>query len=108
MVEIRRVLSDVDVWAAHPTRSASPRLHSGQRGRTTRPAHRSGLDRSRRGTKHHLSLERANDAAAEGIAISRELLQAVAGRVAGVYFIPPFGRYDVIAQTLDGLELPGR
>jgi 5,10-methylenetetrahydrofolate reductase len=53
-------------------------------------------------------LERAGDAAAEGIAISRELLQAVAGRVAGVYFIPPFGRYDVVAETLDGLELPGR
>jgi homocysteine S-methyltransferase len=54
-------------------------------------------------------LERAGDAAAaEGIAISRELLQAVAGRVAGVYFIPPFGRYDVVAETLEGLELPGR
>jgi homocysteine S-methyltransferase len=54
-------------------------------------------------------LERAGDAAAaEGIAMSRELLQAMAGRVAGVYFIPPFGRYDVVAETLEGLELPGR
>ena len=51
-------------------------------------------------------MERAgNDAAAEGIAISRELLQAVRGRIAGVYFIPPFRRYQVVAETLDGLDL---
>jgi homocysteine S-methyltransferase len=53
-------------------------------------------------------LERAGEAAAaEGIAISRELIQATRSRVSGVYFIPPFNRYQVVAETLDGLEVPG-
>ena len=55
-------------------------------------------------------LERAGaDAAEEGIAMSQELLDAVHGLVAGVYFIPPFGRYQVVNETLDGLDfLPGQ
>ena len=53
-------------------------------------------------------VERAGDGAgAEGIAISRELLTAVAGRIAGVYFVPPFERFGVVSETLDGLSLPG-
>lgn len=53
-------------------------------------------------------VERAgDDAGAEGIAISRELLTAVAGRIAGVYFVPPFERFSVVSETLDGLSLPG-
>ena len=55
-------------------------------------------------------LERAGaDAAEEGIVMSQELLDAVHGLVAGVYFIPPFGRYQVVNETLDGLDfLPGQ
>lgn len=51
-------------------------------------------------------MERAgDDAGAEGIAISRELITAVRGRIAGVYFIPPFDRFQVIAETLEGLDI---
>ncbi|MCI0888491.1 MAG: bifunctional homocysteine S-methyltransferase/methylenetetrahydrofolate reductase [Chloroflexi bacterium] len=46
-------------------------------------------------------------AAAEGIAVSQELLRAVRGRIAGVYFMPPFGRYEVVGETLAGLDLTG-
>ena len=53
-------------------------------------------------------LERAGDGAAEeGTAIVRELLSALAGQIAGAYFIPPFGRFSVVAETMDGLALPG-
>ena len=46
-------------------------------------------------------------AAEEGLALSRELLQAVHSRVAGAYFIPPFERYQVVAETLAGVQIPG-
>ena len=39
-------------------------------------------------------------AAAEGVAIARELLGAAQGRVAGAYFMPPFERYSIVAETL--------
>ena len=53
-------------------------------------------------------IERAGDgAAAEGIAISRELLSAVAGRISGAYFMPPFERFGIVSETLEGLSLPG-
>jgi len=52
-------------------------------------------------------LERAGDAAAEGIAISQELLRATLGRIAGVYFIAPFGRYQVVTETLEGVDIAG-
>ena len=47
------------------------------------------------------------DPAAEGIAISQELLQAVHPRIAGAYFIPPFGRYQVVEETMSGVDVPG-
>lgn len=43
----------------------------------------------------------------EGLAISRELIQSLYSRVAGAYFIPPFGRYQIVAETLSGLQIPG-
>ena len=46
------------------------------------------------------------DPAAEGIAISQELLQAVHPRIAGAYFIPPFGRYQVVEETMSGVDVP--
>jgi 5,10-methylenetetrahydrofolate reductase len=50
-------------------------------------------------------MESAADTGAEGIAISKELLVAVRGRIGGAYFMPPFERYHVVAQTLEGLSL---
>ena len=47
------------------------------------------------------------EAPAEGVAVSREVLQAVHSRIAGAYFIPPSGRYQVVPETLAGLEIPG-
>jgi methionine synthase I (cobalamin-dependent)/5,10-methylenetetrahydrofolate reductase len=53
-------------------------------------------------------LENAGTEAADtGLAISRELLQAVHSRVAGAYFIPPYARYQVVSETLEGLDIPG-
>jgi len=37
---------------------------------------------------------------AEGVAIVRELLAQLKGTCQGVYIVPPFGRYDVVAQIL--------
>ncbi len=43
--------------------------------------------------------------ASVGIEISRELLQELSGKVAGAYFMPPFERFNVVKETLDGLDL---
>lgn len=43
----------------------------------------------------------------EGIALSRELLTALSGRIAGAYFMPPFERFSVVPETMEGLSLPG-
>tara|TARA_Y100001936_G_C16093669_1_gene689258 strand:+ start:2821 stop:4653 length:1833 start_codon:yes stop_codon:yes gene_type:complete len=43
--------------------------------------------------------------ASVGIEISRELLQELSGKVAGAYFMPPFERFSVVKETLDGLDL---
>ena len=46
----------------------------------------------------------AGDKAPEvGITIARELIEAARSRIAGVYFIPPFGRYETVAQVVKGL-----
>jgi homocysteine S-methyltransferase len=37
---------------------------------------------------------------AEGVAIIRELLAVIKGSCQGVYVVPPFGRYDVVAEIL--------
>ena len=53
-------------------------------------------------------IERAGEGAApEGLAISRELLSAVAGRIAGSCFMPPFDRCGIVSETLGCLSLPG-
>lgn len=36
----------------------------------------------------------------EGVAIAREMLAAVRGRVAGAYIMPPFGRYELALDVL--------
>ena len=40
----------------------------------------------------------------EGVAIAREMLQAVRGRVAGAYVMPPFERYELALEVIDGLK----
>ena len=50
---------------------------------------------------------KGTDPAAEGIAISQELIQAIHARIAGAYFIPPFGRYQVVEETMSGVNVPG-
>lgn len=38
-----------------------------------------------------------------GVTLAQELLKEVKSSIAGVYFVPSFGRYEVVAQVLDGL-----
>jgi methionine synthase / methylenetetrahydrofolate reductase(NADPH) len=39
----------------------------------------------------------------EGIRIAREMLERVKGRVAGAYVMPPFGRYQVALDVIQGI-----
>ncbi len=51
-------------------------------------------------------LEQAGDKSASiGIDISKELLQELSGKIAGAYFMPPFERFSVVQETLEGLNL---
>lgn len=43
---------------------------------------------------------------AEGVRIAREALEAVRHRVQGAYVMPPFGRYKVAMEVLDGFIEP--
>ncbi len=45
-------------------------------------------------------------ARSEGVAIAREMLEAVRGRVAGAYVMPPFERYELALEVLDGFLDP--
>jgi len=42
-------------------------------------------------------------ARAEGVKIAREMLQAVRPRVQGAYIMPPFGRYELALEVIDGI-----
>ncbi|NUQ77952.1 MAG: bifunctional homocysteine S-methyltransferase/methylenetetrahydrofolate reductase [Polyangiaceae bacterium] len=42
------------------------------------------------------------EARREGVKIAREMLQAVRGRVAGAYVMPPLGRYEMALEVIDG------
>jgi len=42
------------------------------------------------------------DARKEGVAIAREMLGAVRHRVAGAYIMPPFERFDLALEVIDG------
>jgi methionine synthase / methylenetetrahydrofolate reductase(NADPH) len=44
------------------------------------------------------------EARKEGIRIAREMLFAVRDRVQGVYLMPPFGKYELALEVLDGLK----
>lgn len=39
----------------------------------------------------------------EGVKIAREMLSAVKDRVAGAYVMPPFGRYELALEVIDGI-----
>jgi homocysteine S-methyltransferase len=43
----------------------------------------------------------------EGVAIAREMLSAVRGRVAGAYVMPPLERYESALEVMDGFLGPG-
>ncbi|NPV66257.1 MAG: bifunctional homocysteine S-methyltransferase/methylenetetrahydrofolate reductase [Anaerolineae bacterium] len=53
-------------------------------------------------------IETADDAPAEGVRIARELLLAIRGMVQGAYLIPAFGHYELVAEVIDALGVPGR
>lgn len=42
-------------------------------------------------------------ARAEGVALAREMLAAVRGRVAGAHIMPPLGKYELALRVIDGL-----
>jgi homocysteine S-methyltransferase len=46
-------------------------------------------------------MEKAEDPVAEGINMSRELLQEASGMFAGACVMPPFGHYEVVAEILE-------
>ncbi len=39
----------------------------------------------------------------EGVAVAREMLEAFKDRVAGAYIMPPFGRYELALQVIEGI-----
>jgi len=39
----------------------------------------------------------------EGVQVAREMLEAVKDRVAGAYIMPPFGRYELALQVIEGI-----
>jgi len=53
-------------------------------------------------------IETADGAPAEGVRIARELLLDVRDLVQGAYLIPAFGHYELVAEVIDALGVPGR
>lgn len=47
-------------------------------------------------------LAQAADPEQEGVAIARDLLASLRGWAAGVYFMPPFGRFHLVGEILNG------
>ncbi|MCB9707784.1 MAG: bifunctional homocysteine S-methyltransferase/methylenetetrahydrofolate reductase [Myxococcales bacterium] len=43
------------------------------------------------------------EARREGVRIARDMLSAVKDRVAGAYIMPPFGRYDLALEIIEGI-----
>jgi methionine synthase / methylenetetrahydrofolate reductase(NADPH) len=48
-----------------------------------------------------------DDAAYEGVRIAQELLREIHGLTAGAYVIPAFGKYELAAEVVDALSVPG-
>lgn len=43
-----------------------------------------------------------------GVAIAREMLSALDGAIQGAYFMPPFGRYELVEEILSTIRAPMR
>ena len=54
--------------------------------------------------QHRQRMHRAKQPQAEGVRISQEILQQLRPFVQGVYMMPAFGRYDLVADVLDILN----
>jgi homocysteine S-methyltransferase len=48
--------------------------------------------------------EAGNRGREEGLRLAAELLDAIADRVHGVYLMPSFGRYEVVAELVSRLR----
>jgi homocysteine S-methyltransferase len=47
-----------------------------------------------------------NGERAEGLAIATELARELRAEAAGIYLMPPFGRYDVAAEIVEAVSGP--
>ena len=54
--------------------------------------------------RERMAAAETEDVQTEGVAIAREIVQALRDAVSGIYLIPAFGRYDLAAQVLDVLQ----
>ncbi len=48
-----------------------------------------------------------DDGSKEGVRIAQELLHSIRGIVAGAYIIPAFGRYELAAEVVSAVAVPG-
>jgi hypothetical protein len=49
-------------------------------------------------------MKTAGDPQGEGVRIAQELVAAIRPFVQGIYLMPAFGRYDLIADVLDAIK----
>lgn len=54
--------------------------------------------------EHRHRMAHARNPQAEGVKISQEILQAIRPFTQGVYLMPAFGRYDLVADVIDELQ----
>lgn len=47
-----------------------------------------------------------DDAPQEGVRIAQELAHVIQQRAAGIYLMPQFGRYDLIAEIIEAVRQP--
>lgn len=51
--------------------------------------------------EHRRRMHDSTDPQQEGVTIAQEILEEIRNHVQGVYLVPQFGRYDLVAQVLD-------
>ena len=54
--------------------------------------------------EHRERMQAAGEPQREGVRIAQEILEEIRSHVQGAYFIPQFGRYDLVADVLDVLK----
>jgi hypothetical protein len=47
--------------------------------------------------------EAGDDGANVGIEMAQSMLNSVRNDISGIYFMPPFGRYDSVIKVMDGV-----